>query len=504
MTSSSSAPESTSNMQQAPPAYEIKGRTMKLEEWDLKVQTENPVDFISLAHHGCDIRSYYEKQELMDFFNMLNGPTYETLVKHFWVRASVYDRVASKVEKAEKFLIDPTLEGKTREEMGLEPFTYVEIRSNILGIPVAISKDMIACVLRRDASGKYAGEEIPNAKTSPWKEIVNMTMFGTKQSQPYCNLSKENKLLLKIQNENLLPKGGGSDQPSLGHKVFMHYFIKQEVKVNVPKYIFKYMIKELRNNQEKGRCWVPYGRLLSKIFYQGGILKAMKNINFFNDEQLGTVTGKVINGATLVKMHLIPAKAFKELSIDLKESRVVSEIVKDFPPICKQDPLVVQMAYIKDHYETYGEVIRLEDVPETMYGGALPVARSRKTKRKTTSKDEYLGSDASEELVQKVKRAKKEKAPMETDATGSAVPSIQEEVEDLYDVPLLRKRTRSGESDAASQIAPELPAIPKKKRRHAMRKVKQSQHIADDDQVAEATQLVTKVLGEKAAEESSL
>jgi hypothetical protein len=66
MASSSSVPES--NMQevvpesttQETPAYEIRGRTMSLEEWELNVRTENPVDFISLAYHGCDIISYYE------------------------------------------------------------------------------------------------------------------------------------------------------------------------------------------------------------------------------------------------------------------------------------------------------------------------------------------------------------------------------------------------------------------------------------------------------------
>jgi hypothetical protein len=58
--------------------------------------------------------------------------------------------------------------------------------------------------------------------------------------------------------------------------------------------------------------------------------------------------------------------------------------------------------FIKDHYETYGKVIRLDDVPEEMYGGALPVARSRKSKRKVTSKEEYL------EAEQPSKKAKKE------------------------------------------------------------------------------------------------
>jgi len=57
---------------------------------------------------------------------------------------------------------------------------------------------------------------------------------------------------MKIQNENFLPKGGGSDQPSLEHKIFLHFFITKE-KANVPKYIFKHMIKELRESQENKR-----------------------------------------------------------------------------------------------------------------------------------------------------------------------------------------------------------------------------------------------------------
>jgi len=56
MASSNYVPEST--MQEAP-AYEIRGRTMSLEEWELNVQVESPVDFISLAHHGCELRDIY-------------------------------------------------------------------------------------------------------------------------------------------------------------------------------------------------------------------------------------------------------------------------------------------------------------------------------------------------------------------------------------------------------------------------------------------------------------
>ena len=49
------------------------------------------------------------------------------LVRHFWVRAQVYDRQAAQLEMDEKILIDPSLKGKTREKMGLEPFTCTKI-----------------------------------------------------------------------------------------------------------------------------------------------------------------------------------------------------------------------------------------------------------------------------------------------------------------------------------------------------------------------------------------
>ena len=90
MASSSSMQETVPSNQEAS-TYEIRGRTMSLEEWELNVQVENPVDFIFLAYHACELRDIYQAQDLVDYFGMLNGPTYLSLVRHFWVRAQVYD-----------------------------------------------------------------------------------------------------------------------------------------------------------------------------------------------------------------------------------------------------------------------------------------------------------------------------------------------------------------------------------------------------------------------------
>jgi hypothetical protein len=56
---SSSSTQGTSMQVATGDAYQIRGRTMSLEKWELDVQVENLVDFISLAYHGCELRGYY-------------------------------------------------------------------------------------------------------------------------------------------------------------------------------------------------------------------------------------------------------------------------------------------------------------------------------------------------------------------------------------------------------------------------------------------------------------
>jgi len=130
-------------------SLQIKGRTMKLEEWQLTVQVENPVDFVSLTRHDCDLSSYLRYQDLSGYFTMLNGPSYENLVKYFWVRAEIYDKYAAKAEEVHLVLLDHSLKGKARAEMGLKEFTRTKIRSNVIGIPVIIIEEVIGRACRR-------------------------------------------------------------------------------------------------------------------------------------------------------------------------------------------------------------------------------------------------------------------------------------------------------------------------------------------------------------------
>jgi len=57
-------------------------------------------------------------------------------------------------------------------------------------------------------------------------------------------------------------------------------------------------------------------------------------------------------------MSLIKKEEFKRLKTDLQESYAVSNLMDNFPPIYKQDPLYVQIYYISEHLKKTGESIR--------------------------------------------------------------------------------------------------------------------------------------------------
>jgi len=301
-------------------------------------------------------------------------------------------------------------------------------------------------------------------------------MFNSTRKGKYSELSMVNKMLLKIQNENLLPKGGGGDPPSLDHRVFLHFFLTKQ-KSNVPKYIFRHMIKTLRESQTIKRSWIPYGRLFLEILHQGGIRNALKEVNFFTDAQLGIVTGKIINGSTLKHMKLIKKWDYKVLNTYLKESTIVSNLMDDFPPICKQDPVEVQVHYMMDHFERTSQTIKISDI-----------AKSRKSKKRAMTEAKYV-VDAPEPAS---KKAKKSKAAQQEKPTDPEVLSIQQEAQELD------KRTRGKKSADAPQSS-----IPKKKRKMAIKKLRQaSLAIEEDEEVA--TSLVTREVLKKRTEEATL
>jgi hypothetical protein len=102
------------------------------------------------------------------------------------------------------------------------------------------------------------------------------------------------------------------------------------------------------------------------------------------------------------------------------------------------------------------------------------------------------------------KTAKKEKRDSQKQDIGPVVPCIYEEAQDLEPAEVLHKRTRSGKTAESSQSLPAQPSIPKKKRKHAVRKLKVADYVMEEEEQIEATtNLLTIEVKRKKAEDAA-
>ncbi|KEH26272.1 hypothetical protein MTR_6g049080 [Medicago truncatula] len=351
-------------------SYVLKDRTMTIPLNKLDVQVEATVDFGSLE------------------------------------RNEVFDRRDAKDEEVRAVKENLILKGKSREEMSLRPFNGTEIRSTVTDMEITITVETIAKACRCPNEGQYQ-----------WEKKITEVLFNGNPKAKSSDLSPTHRVLKKIVSECIFQKGGGTDAPSLDHKLVLCFLATYE-RINLPKYILHHMCWALRESQRIGRRQIPFGRLLSEIFVQGKLLKYLKESGVSSDEELGTVVGKIISGKTLSSMQLIKDLILSEE--DLKTENVQSYLMTDFPSISREDNPEVLYQYIKAHFQHTGEIISIASIPEKIGGAPLKVKGKRsknagkdddsepKPKIAKTAKAEGSTISASDEVIQKKRNKKPE------------------------------------------------------------------------------------------------
>jgi len=290
-------------------------------------------------------------------------------------------------EEDDAVIRNPNLRGKTRQEMGLKSFRKTEI--TVMGIPITITEEVIAKACRVAANGRF----IWNAnRNHPFLESYKGVVLKGNSSTKLVDIEGQHRMLLKFMTECFFQKGGGSDQPSIDHKLVL-YFLASFNKINLPRYIMHHLCWAIKEGIRSKRKQIPCGRLLSEIFTQGKILEILKNNNLASDQILRTKTGKMINGKTLQNMKII--KKFSPNEKDLKESTAPSKLMMDFPPIFQERNSEALAKLVADYAKDSS--IRMDnDVPTTAAEVPLPVRRKR------TASD--AGSEASEALSKKSRK----------------------------------------------------------------------------------------------------
>jgi len=273
----------------------IKLKTMAIPLESFEVQVESPVDFSSLKRNGMNLEAQIVAQQLFDYFSMLNGPTYVKLVKDFWVRAEVYDLDAAKIDENQALATDPSLKGKSRKEMGLEPFRRTEIRSAVMSVPITITEEVIAKACRASSEGRFLWNV---SKKNPLLESYTNLVLKGNPATKLVEIDGSHRVLLKFITDCFFQKGGGSDQPNLDHKLVL-YFLAAYQKINLPRYLMHHLCWVIKEGIKGKRKQVPCGRLLSEIFSQGKLLETLMRNKLASDKAIGTIIGKIINGKTL-------------------------------------------------------------------------------------------------------------------------------------------------------------------------------------------------------------
>jgi len=423
-------------------SYVIKPKTMAIPFEYFEVQIESPVDFASLKRNGMNLDALMAAQQLFPYFDMLNGPTYVKLVKDFWVRAEVYDVDVAKAEELQAVARDPSLRGKTRKEMDLEPFRHTEIRSAVMGIPITITEEVIAKACRVAPTGRFLWNV---SKNHPLLESFKSVVLNGNPTTKLVDIDGHHRMLLKFMTECFFQKGGGSDQPSVDHKLVL-YFLAAYDKINLPKYLMHHLCWAVKEGIRGKRKKIPCGRLLSEIFTQGKLLQTLRRNKLASEKALGTVTGKIINGKTLQNMKII--KKFSPNEKELKDYVVQTELMRDFPHIHNERNHEVLAELIAGYVKESGGIILDNDTPDVPDEAPLRIRGKRarsdddseaagvQTKKPKKDKSKASNPDSIPTSAPKRKRGKGESSMIEVVEAEEARTKKKQSTDTQYESPM--------------------------------------------------------------------
>jgi len=267
---------------------------------------------------------------------------------------------------------------------------------------ITITEEVIAAACRVTATGRF----ILNAsRNHPFLDSFKGVVLKGNPSPKLVDIDGQHRMLLKFMTECFFQKGGGSDQPSVDHKLVL-YFLASFNKINLPKYIMHHLCWAINEGIRGKRKQIPCGRLLSEIFIQGRLLEIFRRNNLASDQALRTKSGKMINGKTLQNMKII--KKFSPNEKDLKESTAPTKLMTDFPPIYQKGNSEALVKLVADYAKESG--IRMDtDVPAAV--AEVPL----QARRKRTATD--AGSEAS---GAQTKKSRKDTSDASADGICSA------------------------------------------------------------------------------------
>ncbi|KAK2444435.1 hypothetical protein QL285_015462 [Trifolium repens] len=255
------------------------------------------LQFESLRVNGFpEVKDRFERQGLMYYFDVMNGPTYNELVKEFWMKASIITKAKYNERLKQLIKEKPELRGKSPPETAIRPFVTTEIESFVAGFRVSIRLDHIYEALKLSDVGLFI------KSTDSVGPNVDEFIFKPKADpEDKLEMIDLSKIIYRILINNIISKLGGTDQISAVQKLFTFHVGKGNF-VDVGKLIFIHLADSIAASKPI----IRHGRLLSHMFAQCGLLDAIKP--FFPGYGTFLISSKIINSTTLRYLQLMKGK----------------------------------------------------------------------------------------------------------------------------------------------------------------------------------------------------
>ncbi|KAK2451200.1 hypothetical protein QL285_010271 [Trifolium repens] len=357
---------------------------------------------------------------------MLNGFVYYDIVKYFWQKATVFDRISADEEVRKMVEKDSSLRGKTRKELGLRPYRGKEIRSNILGINVLITQEHIAKVLGLDNEGESVDDYDEKSK---YLEDIKKDLFLLGSSNSDFGKAKFMKhnfgFAFRVFLASIITREGGYDTISIPHRHFI-WFMYKKVKINLAKILFDHLCLTISKSRTKSTSNIHHPRLISEIIRQTKLIDILST-----KEKLRVFNTAKFDANVLVNMKKKTKEEIKQVKTPLQAVYEKYFWCDGFPTISEHDN--------DDVIKNFLELVRIDTgvkVPRSMVVGVpnwdifKGPNEITKSKRKPKPIEQAIVEEGSQELSGNKNEVADETEQVNSGAEGLATERNEEITEE--------------------------------------------------------------------------
>ena len=199
----------------------------------LVIINEKLVDFDELLKIGFNLWKTVSEQGWSGYFEMLSGFTYPSLVKEFWINASI-----------------------------VELNSECAILSRVTNISITVTSKAIANVIICGEIGEIPGTLVWDYYLPTWHIFVDPS-----KTSEVSNLLPEAVVWCQLLNSNLLPKDKDLDLVDPIEQDLL-LFLNSDLKIDLPQVMFDHLKRTLSSFQ-KGRIFsIPFGRVILELLVQ--------------------------------------------------------------------------------------------------------------------------------------------------------------------------------------------------------------------------------------------